>query len=344
MKTVLVTGAGGYIGSVLTPKLLQKGYHIKAIDRFFFGLEKLSSHVNLEIIRDDSRRLTDDHFKDVDYVIDLVALSNDPASEMFSDATWEINYQSRVNNAKRAKKMGVKRYILPSSCSIYGFTEDIVDETSRTNPLSTYSKANKKAEQGVLPLADDNFAVIVMRQATVFGFSPRMRFDLAINGMTYGAWKTHKLPLMRDGSQYRPMVHVQDTTDVMLLLLEHDSDMISGQIFNVGSEQCNYQIRSLAGIVSDVVSRMTNSKVDIEWYGDPDHRSYRVNFSKIEKTLNWQAKYSGENGVVEIVEALKNGQTDKTSKTITLQWYNELVKWHKIIKSVEKYGGIFDIE
>lgn len=208
MKTVLVTGAGGYIGSVLVPKLLKKGYRVKALDRYFFGKDKLSSSDNLEIIKDDVRMISEKIFKDVDFVIDLVAISNDPSGERFNEATWQINYQARVNIAKMAKKMRVKQYILPSSCSIYGFQEDIVDENSPTNPLTTYAKANEKAEKEILPLADNNFVVTVIRQGTVFGYSPRMRFDLAINGMTFGAWKTGKLPLMRDGSQYRPFIHI----------------------------------------------------------------------------------------------------------------------------------------
>lgn len=172
-------------------------------------------------------------FKGVDFVIDLVAVSNDPSGERFNEATWQINYQSRVRTAKLAKEYGVKRYILPSSCSIYGFQEQIVDESSLTNPLTTYAKANEKAEQDILPLADRNFVVIVVRQATVFGYSPRMRFDLAINGMTYGAWKTGRLPLMRDGSQYRPFVHVEDTSEAMIELLEFsDTEKINDQIFN----------------------------------------------------------------------------------------------------------------
>lgn len=344
MKTVLVTGAGGYIGSVLVPKLLQQGYQVKAVDRFFFGKDKLPQHPHLEVVQVDARKLDKNLFANVDYVIDLVAVSNDPSGELFSDATWQINHESRAKTAKFAKEMGVKRYILPSSCSIYGFQDNIVDETSVTNPLTVYAKANEKAEQDILPLACDTFAVTIMRQATVFGYSPRMRFDLAINGMVYGAWKNKVLPLMRDGKQFRPMVHVQDTTDVMLLLLTADQNKINGEIFNVGGNNNNYQLGPLGDIVAAEVSKQINTPVKVEWYGDVDHRSYKVSFNKIETILQWTPKWDATLGSKEIVEKLVSGELDKSLQTITLDWYKELEKWRQIIKDVELHGGMLNIQ
>lgn len=345
MKTVLVTGAGGYIGSVIVPKLLKKGYKVKAVDRYFFGKDKLKPDGNLEIIKEDVRMMSKDLFKDVNFVIDLVAVSNDPSGEKFNEATWQINYQARVRTAKIAKEMGVERYILPSSCSVYGFQENIVDENSSTNSLTTYAKANKKAEEEILPLADDNFVVTVIRQATVFGYSPRMRFDLMINGMTFGAWKTGKLPLMRDGTQYRPSVHIEDTTDVMILLLEvSDVKKINGEIFNVGGDHLNYQVATLGQIVKKIVEEETGKKIEIEWYGDPDRRSYRVSFKKIKNVLSWEPKKIAEDGVREIIYKLEKGELDKTIQTITLDWYTELEKWYKIIKEIEMYDGILNIK
>ena len=340
MSKVLVTGAGGYIGCVLVPMLLDKGYKVRALDRYYFGRELLTNHDNVETVYEDIRRIKPEHFADIDYVIDLAALSNDPSGELFQNSTWQINHVARVNVANLAKQCGVKRYILPSSCSIYGFQEEgvIADETSQTNPLTTYAKANLRAENGIRPLADDKFCVIVLRQATVYGYSPRMRFDLAINGMSYGAWKDGVLPLMRDGSQWRPMVHVKDTAAAICFMLEADMDKVNGEIFNVGSEENNYQLKPLAEKVAEAVPR----DVTIEWYGDPDHRSYRVSFNKIE-SLGYKARYVAEDGVREICDALEKGVLDKTDKTITLKWYQELVKWNQIINQVQLDGKIIEL-
>ncbi|MGH9354867.1 MAG: NAD-dependent epimerase/dehydratase family protein, partial [Terriglobia bacterium] len=213
MARVLVTGAGGYIGTVLVPMLLGRQYEVRAVDRYFFGVDLLPKNARLEIIKEDTRKLQAGHFTGADHVIDLAALPNDPSDQLFQKATWDINHATRVRTARLAKQAGVKRYILPSSCSSYGFHPDsiILSEESPANPLTTYAKANLAAEREILPRADEKFCAVVIRQATVFGYSPRMRFDLAINGMTYGAWKTGVLPLMRDGSQWRPIIHVKDT-------------------------------------------------------------------------------------------------------------------------------------
>ncbi|KWT71003.1 UDP-glucose 4-epimerase [Hyphomicrobium sulfonivorans] len=211
-KTILVTGAGGYIGSSLVPRLLESGKRVIAVDRYFFGSDKLADHPNLTKLRTDVRLLEPSAFRSVDAVIDLAALSNDPLGDLFTDETWEINHQARARNARLAKAAGVKRYVMPSSCSIYGFfpPSQILDEDCTPNPLTVYAKANLAAEQDIRPLADDDFTVGVVRFSTLFGISPRMRFDLAVNGMTETAWRTGKLALMRDGTQWRPMIHVRD--------------------------------------------------------------------------------------------------------------------------------------
>lgn len=326
---------------MLVPMLLDKGYSVKAIDRFFFGKDLLDETANLEIIQEDSRHIAKDAFDDVDYVIDLVAVSNDPSGELFQQATWQINHESRVRTATFAKSSGVKRYILPSSCSIYGFQDEgvVCGERDTINPLTTYAKANRAAEEGVLPLNDEDFAVTVLRQATVYGYSPRMRFDLAINGMTYGAWKTKKLPLMRDGKQWRPMLHVKDAARAQIFLLEHSNKReIAGQIFNIGSEKNSFQIGNLAELVRDTLP----INIEIEWYGDTDNRSYRVNFDKIE-ALGWKANHHAKEACLEIYDKLESGELKREERTITLDWYRDLDKWQRIINETEMYGGMLEI-
>jgi nucleoside-diphosphate-sugar epimerase len=340
MERVLVTGAGGYIGTTLVPMLLAQGYKVRALDRFFFG-HLLPEHPRLERIRADLRRLDADHLQGVDHVIDLAAISNDPSGELFPLATDQVNHAARVRCATMAKAAGARRYLLPSSCSIYGFqdAQAVCDEGHPVNPLTTYARANLRAEQDVLRLADERFCVTVLRQATVYGYSPRMRFDLAINGMTYGAWRNRVLPLMRDGTQWRPMIHVRDAASALIFMLRAPAERIGGEVFNVGSDAENYQLGPLAELIRATLP----VAIEIGWYGDPDRRSYRVDCKKIE-ALGWRAEHNAQDGALEIFRRLEAGELKRTDETMTLEWYQQLTRWHRIIKEIELHGGIIDIE
>ena len=320
---ILVTGAGGYIGTVLVDELLKRGHQVIALDRFFFG-QTLKERDNLFIVNDDIRFVEPEIFKGVDSVIDLAALSNDPAGELDPVKTWSINYLGRLRVAVLAKRMGVKRYILPSSCSVYGFTDEIVDENSPTNPLTTYAKANLKAEKDILPMNDKSFKVTVFRIATVYGYggTRRMRFDLVINAFVRDLVTKGKLMLMRDGTQWRPFVHVKDVARVLADAATSDSDNLAGQVINLGSDEQNYQIKTLAEKVADALGMELN----FEWYGSPDKRSYRVSFAKIRKLMDFKPEYDVEDAAEEIAKAIRSGELDPNDpRWITVAWYKSLI-------------------
>jgi len=330
---VLVTGGGGYIGSVLVPRLLKEGYKVKVLDRFFFGKETLNSvlkNKNLKLIQDDIRWFDPKILKNVHVVMDLAALSNDPSGELNPKKTFEINHKGRERVAKLSKKAGVKRYILASSCSIYGFKDRLLDEKSSINPLTTYAKANRRAELAAQKLSDDKFTTTMLRFATVFGLSPRMRFDLAVNGMVLGFFKNKQIPIMRNGKQWRPFIHVKDVAEAYVKAIQAPKDKINGEIFNVGSDDQNLQILPLAKEVAKAIGVPFKKN----WYGDPDSRSYRISFKKFKNTLGLKTKFSVSYGAKETYNALQKGKTTDSIKTKTVEWYKYLLDSKKISDSV----------
>lgn len=338
MAKVLVTGGAGYIGSTLVRLLLEKGYQVKVLDRFFFGRDSLKDiEDKIEIIEEDIRDVRGDVFKDIETVMDLAAISNDPAGELDPQKTLDINYLGRTRVAHLAKYCGVKRYILASSCSIYGFQENIMTEESNVNPLTTYAEANYLAEKAVLPLSDENFCVTALRQATVFGFSYRMRFDLVVNGMTGAYYNFGKLKMLRDGTQWRPNIHVKDTARAFIVVMEADMEKVNGEIFNVGSDDLNLQIYELGKRICKGIDK----PFEYEWYGDPDKRSYKVCFEKIERVLGYETKYTIEDAAKELWDKLDKGVIDWFDpKTRTVSWYDTLIKWNKNLKRINRSGEI----
>lgn len=335
---VLVTGGAGYIGSILCRTLLEKGYDVVCLDRFFFGMESVKEIADkIKVIKDDIRWFEPEVLRGVDAVFDLASLSNDPAGELDPQKTLEINYRGRVRVAQLSKKYGVKNYVLASTCSVYGFQDGLLTEESTLNPLTTYAKANALAEEEILPLADKSFIVTVLRQATVYGYSPRMRFDLAVNGMVLGFYRSGRVPIMRDGKQWRPFVHIKDTSKAFIKVIETEKELVNKQIFNVGSNEQNIQIFDLAKLIAKSI----NMPFNYEWYGSPDTRSYRVNFNKIKEVLNFKVEYTIEDGAREVFEALKDGRLNPDDpRTITVKWYKHLLEAHKLVKEVEIKGII----
>lgn len=329
----LVTGGAGYIGSTLTRKLLDRGHEVKVLDRFFFGRESLEdiNNDNLQLIQGDVRYCDPEVLDDIDVVVDMAALSNDPSGELNPDKTWDINYLGRSRIAKLAKLKGVERYIQASTCSIYGQQEGLADETSEVNPLTTYAKAHRELEKEVLPMADENFSVTCLRQATVYGYSYRMRFDLAINAMVNAVYENGELGVMRDGSQWRPFVHVKDTSRAFIEVAEADRDKVNGEIFNVGSNSQNYQIKNLAEELIDSF----DFNVEWHWYGNPDDRSYRVDFSKISEVLSYKVNYTPEDAAIRIYQELSEENLEKTKKNITVDWYKHLIQNSELVENTK---------
>lgn len=320
MTRVLVTGGAGYIGSTLVSMLVEKGYRVRVLDVCYFGQKPLSDVIDkIDLIKNDIRTVNHNILDGIDAVIDMAAISNDPSGELNPISTFDINWIARSRIANLAKLKGVDRYLLASSCSVYGFQDGILSETSPTNPLTTYAKSNVLWENDALKLADKKFSVTSLRQATVYGLSKRMRFDLAINTMVLSCFKDGNIVIDGDGTQYRPFVHVRDTASVFIKVLEADKEEINGEIFNVGSNEQNFEIKNLARTIANAIS--SRKKIKIEFNSEKkDKRSYRVEFGKIKKMLNFRPKYTPQDGAREIYDALSNGTLRDELKMHTVNW------------------------
>jgi len=337
--TIFVTGAGGYIGSILVDELLTHGYNVIAYDRFYFGqsvLDKQRGNERLKLVKKDIRDAQLSDFDGVSVVCDLAALSNDPSGEIDPALTTAINHKGRSRICSLAKQAGVSRYILSSSCSVYGAAEGAnLVETSPTTPLTTYARANRDAELDTLAKGDESFSVTVLRNATVFGLSPRMRFDLVINIMTLHAAERGMITIMGGGRQWRPLVHVRDVARMFRRVIEADRSRVSGEIFNVGL--ANFQIRSLAFIVRETLPIPVTISVAPD---DPDRRDYSASFEKAKERLGFTAVTTIEEGVREIYDALKYGIVEESAKTSTVKWYRNILDAKTLLDEIEFNGRI----
>ena len=339
MSKVVVTGAGGYIGTQLVRDLVKEGHQVLGVDRFFFGMEPVAEFVNdknVTLLKKDIRDLTADDLKGFDAVCDLACLSNDPAGEIDPQLTYQINRDGRIHVAKTAKAAGIAKYIISSSCSVYGQgDEPSLTEESSTNPISVYAKSTLEAEQANLAIADNNFSVTALRNATVFGLSTRMRFDLVINLMTLTAFEKSRIIVMGGGEQWRPLIHVSDVAKAFIATLNSDNSAINQEIFNIGLD--NFQIKNLAYTVRDQLPMQI--EIDLA-PDDADKRDYNVVFSKAKKKLNFNPVVSIADGVSEIYTALKAGKVDTSVRTVTVKWYKDLIAAKELISSIELNGRL----
>ena len=314
----LLAGGAGYLGSFLAEELINCGNNVTVVDNFYFETELIDSK-NLSIIKKDVRNLSKDDFKEIDIVIDLAAISNDPSADLDSAITYKINGESRLNTCKLAKQAGVKGYILASSCSVYGFNQNKVNESSNVQPLTTYAFANLLAEKLIMSYSDSTFSTIVFRQATLFGVSPRMRFDLVINGMTYSGIKNGKINILRDGSQKRPLLSLNELSKRFISINESVFSKHNKQIFNIGNSNLNLSINEMYNLVSESLGGLEKN-----WYGEPDFRSYEVDFTKAEELLPKIETANIKHEIENIRDLVLAGNFDY-EKCITLNWYKKLL-------------------
>lgn len=308
---VFVTGSNGYIGTRLVHFLSAAGHEVLGLDTGYYRDGWLYSDNRRMLdsprtLNKDLREVTAEDLAGCEAVVHLAELSNDPLGQNNPEVTFKINHLGSVRLAELARKAGIRRFVYTSSCSVYGAgTGDFLDETATTNPQTAYAKCKVLVERDVAPMASAQFSPVFLRNATAFGPSPRMRFDIVINDLCALAWTTKRIGMVSDGSPWRPVVHVDDICNAIVCCLHAPEEAIRGKIFNVGQNSDNYRIRELAQIVAE---EFPGCEVSV---GPPsgDTRSYRVNFDKIHRELpGFKCNFSARDGVRQLHQMFKRIQ------------------------------------
>ena len=301
---VAVTGHHGYIGSVLTTVVRDAGHDVVGIDTFFYRGCDFGPEGGFEpALTTDIRDLTVDDLRGFDAVVHLAALSNDPVGDLNPDWTYAINGKATVSLARLAREAGVRRFLFASSCSMYGAAAGggALDESAPLRPLTPYAESKVAAEDGLRELAGRGFSTVSMRNATVYGVSPRLRLDVVLNNLVAWAHTTGSIRMQSDGTPWRPLVHVRDVARAALELLTAPDELVSGEAFNVGSAAQNYRIAELAEMVRE---RLPHCEITFAEGAGPDPRSYRVDFSKLDSALpSFACEWTAERGVDELARA-----------------------------------------
>ncbi len=325
LKNVLITGGAGYVGAVLVPKLLEKGYCVKVLDLFIYGedvLKAVKNNPNLEQLKGDIRnhQLLKKVLAGCDAVIHLACISNDPTFELNPELSRSINYEAFEPLVRISKENRVRRFIYASTCSVYGVSDaENVTEDHPLVPITDYNKYKGLCEPVLLKYQAPDFTTVVIRPATVCGYSPRQRFDLTVNILTNHAYNTNRITVF-GGAQTRPNIHIKDITDLYCMLLELPDAKIAGKIYNAG-----YQNRSIADIADMVRKVMAEEfpereKAEIVTVSSDDPRSYRISSEKIKKELDFIPRHTIEDGVRDLIEAFRVGKLPNSMGDI--RYYN----------------------
>jgi nucleoside-diphosphate-sugar epimerase len=332
MKKVLVVGGAGYVGCVLVEELLAKGYSVRVLDRLFFGREPARSFLDsVELVVEDMRDFDESHVEDCGAVINIGGLSNDPTAEFNPRANEELNTHASIRVAEAAKRAGVERLIFGSTASIYdrGVGEESRDvllaEDAPVDPRAAYAISKLEAERAILPLADDRFAPVAFRMGTVFGFSPRMRYDLVLNAFVKDALWEGRLHLFARGEMWRPLIDVRDVARAYITALECDPEVIRGQVFNLAAG--NFRISELA-LQAQVA--FTELGIPVELAIEDSERlvrSYRISSEKVLRALDFRARVSVGDSVKRMVtEVRRRGFTDFSHP----RYYN--IEWMRLLE------------
>lgn len=319
IKRIFVTGGAGYVGSVLVPKLLHRGHHVKVMDLYIYGdhvLECVKDHPNLTQVKGDIRdkELLERELAGYDTVIHLACISNDPSYELNPELSKSINYDAFIDLVDISRRRGVTNFIYASSSSVYGVkNEPEVTEDLSLEPLTDYSKYKAKCEKALLEHATDSFIVTILRPATVCGYSPRLRLDLTVNIMSNHAVNKGSITVF-GGEQKRPNLHIEDMTDAYCFLLELPDKKIAGKIYNVGYE--NYKVREIA----EMVRRIVNPALPITVTPTDDNRSYHVSSRKIKEELGFVPTRTVEEAIIDLKNAFHAGKIPNPLEDI--RYYN----------------------
>ena len=309
INRVLITGGAGYVGNVLVPLLISSGYKVTVFDSMFFYEGTLPDSNNLIIVKGDIRNieLFTSCLENIDAVIHMACISNDPSFELDPELSKSINYTCFEPLVKASKIAGVKRFIYCSSSSVYGISDSPdVKENHPLVPLTQYNKYKALCEPILFKYHDNNFTCVTLRPATICGYSPRCRLDLTVNILTNNAFNNNKI-LVFGGDQKRPNLHVKDMAEVYKLFLEAPIDKIAGEIFNIGYQ--NYSVNEIADIICKTLKKFENrDNIIVEKVSSDDNRSYQINSEKIYKVLRYKPKRSLEDAVFDLCEAFKSGK------------------------------------